>query len=81
MSHWNYRLCKKRLTKDAVQYCFHEVYYDDNGKINGWTEDSVEPYYCEEEPNREVGDDPVQMISEVLDAFKKALDKPVLDLD
>lgn len=36
MSHWNYRFVKQ-LVGDEVLIALHEVYYDDDGQVNGWT--------------------------------------------
>lgn len=42
MSTWNYRVI---ATEDAefgeLTYAIHEVYYDDDGHINGWTKSPV----------------------------------------
>ena len=44
MSHWNYRVIRKHHTKtDSVTYHVHEVYYRDDGNIDGWTQESVAP--------------------------------------
>jgi len=42
MSNWNYRIIKK-LNKDDRVYEIHEVYYHENGTIEGWTEDALHP--------------------------------------
>jgi hypothetical protein len=38
MRHWNYRVLKK----DGV-LGIHAVYYDENGKVEGWSENSFSP--------------------------------------
>ena len=44
MSHWNYRVIRKHhLKPDSVTYHVHEVYYRDDGGIDGWTQESVAP--------------------------------------
>ena len=44
MSHWNYRVIRKRHTEvDSVTYHVHEVYYREDGGIEGWTQESVAP--------------------------------------
>ena len=44
MSHWNYRVIRKRNKgTDEVIYQVHEVYYSENGVVEGWTEKAVEP--------------------------------------
>lgn len=42
MSHWNYRVVK-RTVKDGVIFAIHECYYNDRGRPDGITTDSVEP--------------------------------------
>lgn len=37
MSHWNYRILAHEY-KDEVYLEIHEVYYDDNGNPNGYSE-------------------------------------------
>ncbi|MGQ0594298.1 MAG: hypothetical protein ACT4QB_17110 [Gammaproteobacteria bacterium] len=45
MSYWNYRVIRKRYPEsDAISYQIHEVYYADNGSIEHWTEDPVQPF-------------------------------------
>lgn len=44
MSHWNYRVLRKHHTEtDSVTYHVHEVYYRDDGYIEGWTQEPVAP--------------------------------------
>ena len=40
---WNYRVIKKRHADDSVTFQVHEVYYRDDGSIEGWTEAPVTP--------------------------------------
>ena len=40
---WNYRILEKG-TNDYKYYEIHEVYYDADGKIIAWTENSVDLY-------------------------------------
>lgn len=38
MSHFNFRIMRHKRTKaQAAWYGLHEVYYDENGKPDGWT--------------------------------------------
>lgn len=39
---WNNRIFKHK-GKDYEYYMIHEVYYDENGKLDGWTEDAISP--------------------------------------
>lgn len=44
MSYWNHRVIRKRHTEtESVAYQVHEVYYHENGAIEGWTEKPVAP--------------------------------------
>lgn len=45
MSYWNHRVIRKRYPdSDTISYQVHEVYYADNGSIEQWTEDPVQPF-------------------------------------
>jgi len=39
MMTWNYRIIHHN--EDESYYGLHEVYYDENGAIDGWTEDAL----------------------------------------
>lgn len=41
---WNYRVIRKQVEIDYYQYEIHEVYYDDNGEPESWTEESMKPF-------------------------------------
>ena len=44
MSNWNYRVIQKRVqSAEDIVYQIHEVYYSENGGIDGWTESPVMP--------------------------------------
>ena len=43
MSHWNYRVMRHEVqtpSGDETYYAIHEVYYTEDGKIDGWAEDA-----------------------------------------
>lgn len=66
---WNYRVVKrteksKFFAEPVISYGIHEVYYDENGKINGVTE----------EPIRISGDDHLELYDTV-DRIVKCLNK------
>lgn len=45
MSYWNYRVIRKHdPDSDTISYQVYEVYYADDGSIEQWTEDPVQPY-------------------------------------
>ena len=44
MASWNYRVIRKvDKETDTVTYQVHEVYYADNGTIEGWAKNAVKP--------------------------------------
>ncbi len=54
MSHWNYRIIKKEiLESEEKAYQIHEVYYDEQGNIEGWTESPISPFGATPEELRE----------------------------
>jgi hypothetical protein len=50
MGHWNYRIMKRKNEEGEFDYGIHEVYYDENGKVKGWTERSMTTT-CDSEEN------------------------------
>ena len=66
---WNYRLFKKKFHGHEETYLeIHEVYYDEKGEIEGWTENAVKP----------IGMD-VEEVKNNLDKMLQACEKPVLE--
>lgn len=61
---WNHRVIKD----EHGQYMIHEVYYDKDGNIETWTENSTSP--C--------GDESLADLKEDIKIYVKALEKPVL---
>lgn len=42
MSHWNYRVVVVEDAEFGVEsYSIHEIYYDDDGVINGWSKSPI----------------------------------------
>jgi hypothetical protein len=70
MSYWNYRIIFK---PDPVNpdregsYEIHEVYYDDNDKIDGWTVDAIASF-----------GETIEDLNDDLKYMLEALDRPVL---
>lgn len=69
---WNYRLVRSTITWDNVDYTvygIHEVYYDENGNIESWTENEVTmgSYETPEE------------VKQSMELIRKALTKPLLE--
>ena len=50
MGHWNYRIMKRKNAQGQYDFGIYEVFYDDNGKVTSWTEDSLAPV-CDSEDN------------------------------
>jgi len=48
MGHWNYRIMKRKNDQGQCVFGIYEVFYDDDGKLKGWTENSLTPV-CESE--------------------------------
>ena len=65
---WNHRVIRK-TSRDETWYEIHEVFYDDDGNPHSWTEGSVSPY-----------GESVEELCRVLDWFKGATEKPVLEI-
>ncbi len=61
----------RRLGRDGDPYYgIHEVYYDDSGKVEGYTDDAVSPFgETEEELRRDI------------ERMMRAFQHPVLDYD
>ena len=67
MGHWNHRiLCG--IYKGEEFFQIHEVYYDDDGKINGYGENSVSIY----------SEEGLKGVKWQLEMMAKSLDKPIL---
>ena len=68
MSYWNYRVTKTTSTIDGeAYYQLKEVYYDDDDKVTGFSEDAVG-----------FGGDSVDELKDSLLMAMSAFDKPVL---
>lgn len=68
---WNYRVIKTKQIIDKIEhitYAIHEVYYDENGQVESWTEN---PVYLASESVNELKQD--------LLYIKKAFALPVLN--
>lgn len=67
MSTWNHRVVK---TQDGAEdwYGIHEAYYDQNGKLNGWTRLPVQ-----------VAGNSIQDLRKTLEQMLECLNKEVID--
>ena len=69
MSYWKYRVIRKHHKEsDTNTYQIHEVYYKEDGAIEGWTESAVEP----------LGETPDELREDIR-FFMKAFQKPILE--
>lgn len=69
MTNWNYRVIRKNcLRTGTVTYQVHEVYYAEDGRIDCWTQQPVEP----------LGTSEAQLRNDV-HAFLAAFRQPVLE--
>jgi hypothetical protein len=46
---WNYRVMKRKNESGEDDFGIYEVFYDDNGKVESWTEESLTPVCPSEE--------------------------------
>ena len=63
---WNYRVIRK-VEKEEYTFGIHEVYYKEDGTVEGWTENHGGPF-----------GETVEELQRKLELMKTALDKPVL---
>lgn len=66
---WNHRIMKRRDRGEDF-YAIYEVYYDESGKIDGWTEDSCSPE-----------GDSLEELKESFRFFRQAFHAPILDYE
>jgi hypothetical protein len=69
MTHWNYRVMRRKRG-DEILYGLHEVFYDEEGNTDGWTENPVDVF----------ADSPEELKQTLL-WMQIALTKPILDYD
>lgn len=71
MAHWNYRVGRKAeyWYGEEFTYAIIEVYYEDNGKVKGYT-GFVGPQ-----------GDSLEALKDDLERMKEAFDKPVFEMD
>lgn len=68
---WNYRVMRHEYSNGvttAHDLEIHEVYYNDDGTVRGWTENGISPS----------GEDMAELNRD-LDKMEEALGKPILD--
>jgi hypothetical protein len=78
MGTWNHRVMRRSYAHGAdveVLDEIYEVYYDDDGSVNTWTENPVGPIFYVNE------DDDQESIKDDVNRFLLACDKPILDYE
>lgn len=65
---WNYRVMKRKISESEFEFGIYEVYYDDNGRVKGYTENSMTPVVHTAEG-----------LKYELEIMMKAFDKEVLE--
>ena len=89
MGHWNHRVIakkvpSKRLNKATgefedvmiTEFGLHEVFYDDNGKPDSFTEESLKAIEYDEDD-----EDYLANLKQTLEWMRAACDKPILDYE
>lgn len=69
MTTWNYRLMRRSAIGETT-IAIHEVYYDEDDHIEGWTETPCHP----------IGNTVCGLMDEIV-TMLEAFDKPVLDYE
>jgi hypothetical protein len=69
---WNHRIIRhiEKITHmdDSIYYAIHEVYYDEDGKVNGWTEEPIR-----------IMEESLEDLKVTLQRLVESFDNPVLD--
>lgn len=69
---WNHRIIRHVESRthmdDSIYYAIHEVYYDENGKVNGWTEEPIR-----------IMEESLEDLKVTLQRLLESFDNPVLD--
>ena len=40
---WNYRIIKRKNSEGGFEFGIYEVFFDENGKVSGYTQESLTP--------------------------------------
>lgn len=65
---WNYRIMKRKISESEFEFGIYEVYYNEDGSVKGYTENSLTP----------VVDNPEGLKREI-EIMLKAFDQEILD--
>ena len=78
MGHWNHRVMRRTYISGGVEEVIdsiHEVYYDDNSAVKGWTDDACTPSFYPNEDDDQTG------ILDDIKRFERATTMPILDYE
>lgn len=71
---WNHRIIRhiepRTHMDDSIYYAIHEVYYDEDGKVNGWTEEPIR-----------IMEESLEDLKVTLQRLTESFDNPVIDYD
>ena len=78
--HWNHRVCKETDEHDNVFYSIREVYYNDKDEVTSVTS-NIEGIrmFVYDDPDDD--STPLESLEQTVKWMRKALSKPVLDID
>ena len=62
--HWNNRIFKHQQG-DQIWYSIHETFYDEDGKVELWTQEEISPY-------GETVDELIEHVEQLLNDIKKS---------
>jgi len=65
---WNYRIMKHKNSDSEFEYGVYEVYYNENGEVKGYTENSMTPTV-----------DSPEGLKKELEIMLKAFDQEILE--
>ena len=67
---WNYRIMKREVSQNEFEFGIYEVFYNEDGTIKGYTQDSLVPVV-----------DSIHGLKQELGVMLKAFDKDVLNYE
>ena len=69
---WNHRIIRhiehRTHMDDSIYYAIHEVYYDEDGKVKGWTEEPIR-----------ILEESLEDLKATLQRLSESFNNPVLD--
>jgi hypothetical protein len=64
---WNHRIIR-HIDDDSIYYAIHKFYYDEDGKVKGWTEEPIR-----------IMEEGLEDLKVTLQRLIESFDNPVLD--